>query len=45
VDVLWSAFLDYGFYVVALVIVLGFAHAHFRRRPEAASQSGKSSRR
>jgi len=40
--------LDYGFYVVALVIVLGFAHAHFRQRPHAAggtSRSGKSRRR
>jgi hypothetical protein len=40
--------LDYGFYVVALVILLGFAHAHFRRRTEGAtgtSRSGQSRRR
>lgn len=26
-----QSILDYGFWVVALVILLGFAHAHFRR--------------
>jgi hypothetical protein len=43
-----ESILDYGFYVVALVIVLGFVHAHFRRRPEAVagtSRSGKRPRR
>ncbi len=39
-----KSILDYGFYVVALVIVLGFAHAHFSRRP-GTSPSGKSRRR
>lgn len=42
-----QSILDYGFYVVALVILLGFAHAHFRRSPEAGaktSRSGKSRR-
>jgi hypothetical protein len=29
-----ESMLDYGFYVVALVIVLGFVHAHYRRRSE-----------
>jgi hypothetical protein len=28
-----QSILDYGFYAVAAVILLGFAHAHFRRQP------------
>jgi hypothetical protein len=36
-----ESILDYGFYVVALVIVLGFAHAHFRRRPESAAETSR----
>jgi len=39
-----QSILDYGFYVVALVIVLGFAHAHFRRRPESATGRPRSSK-
>jgi hypothetical protein len=34
-----QSILDYGFYAVAAVILLGFAHAHFRR------QSGRGSNR
>jgi hypothetical protein len=43
-----ESILDYGFYVVALVIALGFVHAHFRRRPQdtkGTSRSGTSRRR
>jgi hypothetical protein len=45
---LFQSIADYGFYAIALVIVLGFAHAHFRRHPQDAAgsfRSGKTHRR